>query len=221
MDIGKNLIELRKSIPDPVKLIAVSKTKGPDIVLEAYNTGHRVFGENRVQEMVEKQSLLPGDIEWHYIGHLQTNKVKYLAPFVSMIHAVDSFKLLAEIDKQAAKNKRIIPCLLQIHIAEEDTKFGLSEGELMELMDNENTQNLEFVRISGLMAMATYTDDESQIRREFHILSQLFDRVWKEKINIYPNFKELSIGMSGDYQIAIDEGSTMVRIGSLIFGSRH
>jgi pyridoxal phosphate enzyme (YggS family) len=221
MDIAGNLKKMHNSLPESVKLVAVSKTHGPETIMEAYNAGHRAFGENRVQEMMEKQPVLPGDIEWHHIGHLQTNKVKYLAPFVSMIHAVDSMKLLKEVNKQAAKFNRVIPCLLQVHIAEEETKFGLSGEELSQLIEGITTSNFPNISLAGLMGMATFTEDTTLVRKEFRFLKRLFDNIkinYKDKL---PQFKELSMGMSGDYSIAVEEGSTIVRVGSLIFGERE
>jgi len=220
MNISDSLSSLRLEIPASVKLIAVSKTKSPDIILKAYEAGHRIFGENKVQEMVEKQAVLPKDIEWHFIGHLQTNKVKYMASFVDMIHAVDSIKLLKEINKHALKNERTISCLLQVHIAEEETKFGLSEEELFALLDSVELNELKNVKISGLMGMATYTDEKARIRKEFSYLNKLFVDIRSKNYDFLSGFHELSMGMSGDYEIAIEEGSTMVRIGSLIFGAR-
>ena len=203
-----------------VKLVAVSKTKPVDAILNIYNTGQRIFGENRVQELIEKEAQLPKDIEWHLIGHLQTNKVKYIAPFVQLIHSVDSLKLLKEINKQAAKNERIIDCLLQMHIAEEDTKFGLEQQEVIEILQSEVYQQMKNVRIVGLMGMATFTHNEDQVRQEFRQLKNTFTTLKEQFFKEEDAFKEISMGMSGDYQIAIDEGSTMVRIGSLIFGAR-
>ena len=216
MSISENLTRIKEKINKDVTLVAVSKTKPNEAILEAYHAGQRIFGENKIQEMTEKYAVLPKDIEWHMIGHVQTNKVKYMAPFVSLIHGVDSLKLLKEINKEAAKNNRIIPCLLQQFIADEETKFGLDEHEIEQIL-NEETQHLPHVKIVGLMGMATFTEDESQIRKEFGILKNHFDRLRKvdNSINI------LSMGMSGDYQIAIEEGSTMVRIGSSIFGERN
>ena len=203
----------------PVRLVAVTKTKPVSMLQEAYEAGCRLFGENKVQEMVDKHPQLPADIKWHLIGHLQTNKVKYIAPFVSLIHSIDSLKLLQEVNKQAAKAKRVIDCLLQIHIAEEETKFGLSPDEAEALLHSEELEALTHIRLVGLMGMATNTDDESQIRKEFRGLKQLFDQLGTvQKPNV--QFSELSIGMSGDYMIAIEEGSTLVRVGSAIFGSR-
>jgi len=221
MSIADNIINLKKETEARgVKLIAVSKTKPADVLMEAYNAGQRVFGENNVQEMVEKQQQLPNDIEWHLIGHLQSNKVKYIAPFISLIHSVDSMKLLQEIDKQAAKNKRIIDCLLQIYIADEETKFGLGFDEAIELLRSEEFSALKNVRIVGLMGIATNTDSEKQIKDEFYELHTFFDGIKTSFFRKEDSFKELSIGMSADYKIAMEEGSTMVRVGSLIFGQR-
>ncbi len=217
MNITKNLQQIKASIPEHVTLVAVSKTKPNEAILEAYQTGQRVFGENKVQELTEKHESLPKDIEWHMIGHLQSNKVKYIAPFVSLIHGVDSFKLLKEINKRAAQNERVINCLLQIHIAEEDTKFGFDEKEVIELIKSEAFQHLKNIKVVGLMGMATFTDDENQIRKEFKSLKNLFDKL---QISNH-QFQILSMGMSGDYQLAIEEGSTMIRVGSSIFGERN
>lgn len=203
-----------------VRLVAVSKTKSTDQILELYRKGQRVFGENKVQELVSKQEVLPADIQWHLIGHLQTNKVKFIAPFVAMIQSVDSLKLLLEIDKQADKCQRIIPCLLQFHIAEEETKFGLSLQEAEALLDSETFRGLKHVRIAGVMGMATFTDDEEHIAREFHRLRELFSFLKTRFFAEDPGFKEISMGMSSDYAIALQEGSTMVRIGTLLFGPR-
>lgn len=221
MSIADNINNLKKETEARgVKLIAVSKTKPADVLMEAYNAGQRVFGENNVQEMVEKQQQLPNDIEWHLIGHLQSNKVKYIAPFINLIHSVDSMKLLQEIDKQAAKNKRIIDCLLQIYIADEETKFGLGFDEAIELLRSEEFSALKNVRIVGLMGIATNTDSEKQIKDEFYELHTFFDGIKTSFFRKEDSFKELSIGMSADYKIAMEEGSTMVRVGSLIFGQR-
>ncbi|MBK7474506.1 MAG: YggS family pyridoxal phosphate-dependent enzyme [Haliscomenobacter sp.] len=203
-----------------VQLVAVSKTKSPDQILELYRKGQRVFGENKVQELVSKQEVLPSDIQWHLIGHLQTNKVKYIAPFAAMIQSVDSWKLLLEIDKQAAKCGRIIPCLLQFHIAEEETKFGLSLQEAEALLSSETFRGLKHVRIAGVMGMATFTDDEVQVGREFHRLREMFLFLKAHYFAEDPGFKEISMGMSSDYAIALKEGSTMARIGTLLFGPR-
>jgi pyridoxal phosphate enzyme (YggS family) len=216
MNITENLQQIKASIPEHVTLVAVSKTKPNTAILEAYQAGQRVFGENKVQELTEKYESLPKDIEWHMIGHLQSNKVKYIAPFVSLIHGVDSFKLLEEINKRAAQNNRVINCLLQIHIAEEYTKFGFNEKEVMELLQSEAFQHLKNIKVVGLMGMATFTDNENQIRKEFKSLKNLFDKFQISNLQ----FQILSMGMSGDYQIAIEEGSTMIRVGSSIFGER-
>lgn len=221
MDITNNLDIIKKSIPDNVTLVAVSKTKPEELILEAYQSGHKIFGENKVQELVRKQGNLPKEIEWHFIGHLQTNKVKYIAPFVSLIHGVDSFKLLKEINKQAAKNQRIQSCLLQIHIAEEETKFGLSKDEVTEILESNEFKMLDHIEISGLMGMATYTDDTEQLHAEFRSLNVFFHQIKEKYFKNSRTFMELSMGMSDDYIIAIEEGSTMVRIGSSIFGLRN
>ncbi|HNS42086.1 MAG TPA: YggS family pyridoxal phosphate-dependent enzyme [Taishania sp.] len=213
--------EIFQSIPSTVTLVAVSKTKPVEAILEIYNQGQRVFGENKVQEMCDKQAVLPQDIQWHLIGHLQTNKVKYIAPFVTMIHAVDSLKLLAEINKQAKKHNRIIDCLLQFHIAQEDTKFGLDTQEAKELLESTEFQAMENIRIRGVMGMATFTEDEAQIHNEFKALATIFNSLKATYFSEQLTFDTRSMGMSGDYQIAIEEGSTMVRIGSLIFGNRN
>lgn len=217
MSIKENLLAIKDTIPESVTLVAVSKTKPISYLQEAYDQGQRVFGENRVQEMTEKWKNLPKDIKWHMIGHLQRNKVKYMAEYVSLVHGVDSPRLLAEINKQAKKHNRVIPCLLQVHIAEEDTKFGFNEEELLDLVDNEEFKAFENVKIEGLMGMATFTDNMEQVRREFSSLKSLFVKLQ----STYSDFTTLSMGMSGDYKIAIEEGSTMVRIGSSIFGSRN
>ncbi|MDR3286589.1 MAG: YggS family pyridoxal phosphate-dependent enzyme [Prevotellaceae bacterium] len=209
-----------KSIPDSVKLVAVSKTHTVETIQQAYNKGLRIFGENKPQELVKKYYELPKDIEWHFIGHLQTNKVKYIAPFVELIHSVDSSKLLAEINKEAAKNNRIIKCLLQVHIAQEETKFGFTPEELQQfLSENDFSQN-RFTQIAGLMGIATFTDNTTQIRNEFHTLRKIFDTLKQTTFANNSDFCELSMGMSNDYKIAINEGSTIIRIGSLIFGER-
>ncbi|MEO2053193.1 MAG: YggS family pyridoxal phosphate-dependent enzyme [Allomuricauda sp.] len=217
MSIKENLAEIKADLPKGVTLVAVSKTKPNEAILEAYQAGQRVFGENKVQDMVQKWEALPKDIEWHMIGHLQRNKVKYMAEFVSLIHGVDSLKLLKEIDKQAQKHNRVIPCLLQMHIAEEDTKFGLDEDELNALLASSEFKQMKHVKIMGLMGMATFTDNENQVRKEFARLKSLFENL---KLQL-PEITILSMGMSGDYGIAIAEGSTMVRIGSSIFGARN
>ncbi len=203
-----------------VKLIAVSKTKPVEVLLEAYQVGLRDFGENKVQEMLPKYEALPKDIRWHLIGHLQTNKVKYIAPFVHLVHSVDSLKLLQEMDKQGKKRSRVIDCLLQVYIAQEETKFGLSREELVEILDSQELQNLKNIRIKGLMGMASNTENFEQVRQEFKNLKSIFDSIREKYHGENLDLQELSMGMSGDYMLAIEEGSTMVRIGSKIFGSR-
>ncbi len=220
MSITSNLNSIRALLPDYVKLIAVSKTHPVSVIMEAYRAGHKVFGENRVQELLAKYNDMPKDIEWHLIGHLQTNKVKYIAPFVSLVHSVDSLKLLSVINKEAQKCDRVIDCLLQVYIASEETKFGLSADELHELLQSPELDQLQNVRICGLMGMATFTDNLQQVRTEFRFLKNLFEGVKQKYFQGKPWFKELSMGMSSDYQIAVEEGSTMVRIGSNIFGHR-
>lgn len=221
MSTEQNLLQLKRQIPAGIKLIAVSKTHPAEVVMQAYSAGQRVFGENRVQELLSKQPILPTDIEWHLIGHLQTNKVKYIAPFVALIHSVDSLKLLKEINKEAAKNSRVIDCLLQVYIAQEETKFGLSQEELFELIENPEVQALNNCRIVGVMGMATFTDNENQIRNEFRMLKGIFDTIKVRYNYLSPYFNEISMGMSSDYAIAIEEGTTMIRVGSAIFGERE
>ena len=222
MDIKTNLTQVFQSFKNPeCKLIAVSKTKPIEDLQEAYAAGIRDFGENKVQEIQAKQPQMPADTRWHMIGHLQSNKVKYIAPFVHLIHGVDSFKLLKEIDKQGKKINRVIPVLLQIHIAEEETKFGFDQTELEEMLISEEFLQLTHVQIKGLMGMATFTENESQIRKEFNGLKQLFESLKSKALPAFVQLEELSMGMSGDYQIAQEEGSTMVRIGSAIFGARN
>jgi pyridoxal phosphate enzyme (YggS family) len=218
--IAEKILALKQTLPASVQLIAVSKTKPNEDIIQAYQAGQRVFGENKVQEMADKYESLPKDIQWHLIGHLQTNKVKYIAPFVTLIHAVDSLKLLKEIDKEGKKNNRVIDCLLQFFIASEETKFGLSFEEATEILESKEFIEMENVRIVGLMGMASYVDDEEQIRDEFRTLYNYFQVIKSHHFKFNPDFKELSMGMSGDYAIAIEEGSTMVRIGSSIFGGR-
>ena len=222
MNISQNIEKINTALAGTsARLIAVTKTKPLADLQAAYNGNCKVFGENKVQEMVEKWEFLPKDIEWHLIGHLQSNKVKYMAPFVSMIHSVDSLKLLQEIDKQALKNNRVIDCLLQIYIAKEETKFGLSEDEAREILDAEEFKMMKNVRIVGVMGMATFTDNQAQIRSEFKGLKVFFDEL-KIQYSATENlqFSEISMGMSGDYLIAAEEGSTLVRVGSAIFGNR-
>ncbi len=218
--IKERLSEIREAIPSHVTLVAVSKTKPVSIIQEAYDAGQRVFGENKVQELTEKYEQLPKDIEWHMIGHLQTNKVKYIAPFVSLVHAVDSLKLLKEVNKQAKKNNRTIDCLLQFHIASEDSKFGLSFEEARDILESGLFLEMYNISIAGVMGMATFTSDESQIRDEFRTLENYFNVLKSHYFKFNDSFRHISMGMSGDYGIAIEEGSTMVRIGSSIFGSR-
>lgn len=220
--IKENLEKIKSELPEHVQLIAVSKTKPEADILEAYNAGHRDFGENKVQEMTDKHASLPGDIQWHMIGHVQRNKVKYMAPFVHLIHGVDSLRLLKEIDKQGRKNDRVINCLLQVHIAKEESKFGLDEEELKALLDSESFREMKHVNIRGLMGMATFTENKDVIKSEFTYLKNLFDSL-KQKQEQWPhlNMEILSMGMSGDYHLAVECGSNMVRIGSSIFGERN
>ena len=215
MSITSNLQSVLTTIQKDVTLVAVSKTKPTASILEAYEAGQRIFGENKVQELAQKAEILPKDIEWHMIGHLQTNKVKYIAPFVSLIHGVDSEKLLKEINKRAAQNNRVIDCLLQFHIAEESSKFGLNEEEAVKILEIQS--GYPNVRIVGFMGMATFTSNKEQIKKEFSYLNTVYKKLQKE----YPQLKILSMGMSGDYPIAIDEGSNMIRVGSAIFGDRQ
>ena len=218
--VGENIRKITLGLPGGVRLVAVSKTQPVDAIMEAYQYGQRLFGENRVQELISKQPVLPGDIEWHLIGHLQTNKVKFIVPFVSMIQSVDSIKLLTTISREAVILNRTIDVLLQIHIAEEDTKFGFSSEELLEMLENNPAGTWPGVCIRGLMGMATFTDDMEQVRREFSLLALLFRAVKDRFFTGMEYFNELSMGMSGDYQVAVGEGSTIVRIGSGIFGRR-
>jgi pyridoxal phosphate enzyme (YggS family) len=217
MSIAENLYQVLSTIPPKVSLVAVSKTKPEEDLLAAYNAGQRIFGENKIQEMSRKQESLPKDIEWHMIGHVQSNKVKYMAPYVNLIHGVDREKLLKEINKQAAKNDRVIDCLLQMHIAQEKTKFGLEASELEQIIKNALAGAYPNVRLVGLMGMATFTPDQNQIRTEFAQLKQHFDNT----VSQLEHCSVLSMGMSGDYIIAIEEGSTMIRVGSKIFGERN
>ncbi|WP_291129106.1 YggS family pyridoxal phosphate-dependent enzyme [Flavobacterium sp. UBA7682] len=220
MSIKDNLLEIKSSLPENVTLVAVSKTKPVADLMEAYNAGQRIFGENKIQEMTEKWQQMPKDIEWHMIGHVQSNKVKYMVPYVKLIHGVDSLKLLKEINRHAVRWRKNINCLLQIHIAEEETKFGLDEKELEELLNSEEFKSFTNIKVIGLMGMATFTDNQEQIKREFNHLKSIFDSIQKQPTtqNLQPT--TLSMGMSGDYQLAIDCGSNMVRIGSSIFGNR-
>ena len=220
MSIQENLQEVRANLPEHVRLVAVSKYHPVEMLEEAYAAGQRIFGESKVQEMAQKYEVLPKDIEWHFIGHLQTNKIKYMAPFVAMIHGVDSYKGLVEINKQAAKVNRVIPCLLQIHIAKEETKFGFSLDECRTMLEKETWQELQHVEISGVMGMATFTEDTEEVNLEFQTLSRFFDELKETFFADKPSFKEKSMGMSDDYLFAIQNGSTLVRVGSKIFGPR-
>ncbi len=219
--IKENLNIVKATVPSNVTLIAVSKTKPVSDLQEAYDAGQRIFGENKALEMRDKHQALPADIQWHFIGHLQTNKIKYIAPFVTLIHAIDSLPLLEAVNKEAAKNNRVIDCLLQFHIAKEETKFGLDIEEAKSLLESESFKNLKNINICGVMGMATFTDNAAQVRNEFKNLKNIFETLkenyFKEKVS----FKEISMGMSDDYPIAIEEGATMVRVGSKIFGARN
>jgi PLP dependent protein len=221
MSITDKILAYKKEIESVnVKLVAVSKTKPIESLMEAYDARQRIFGENQVQELADKYEKLPKDIEWHLIGHLQTNKVKYIAPFISLIHSVDSLKLLTEINKQALKNNRIIDCLLQVYIADEETKYGLGFDEVIELLESQEYNELKNIRIVGVMGIATNTDNQKQIKEEFYELKTLFDGLKTVYFKNEPSFKEISMGMSSDYKIAIEQGATLVRIGSDIFGER-
>ncbi|MEO7978782.1 YggS family pyridoxal phosphate-dependent enzyme [Flavobacterium sp.] len=219
MSIASNLNTIKSSLPENITLVAVSKTKPVSDLMQAYEAGQRIFGENKIQEMADKYEQMPKDIQWHMIGHVQTNKVKFMAPFVNLIHGVDSLKLVQEINKQALKNNRIIDCLLQIYIAEEESKFGLDENELKELLSSPEFKEMKNIRILGLMGMATFTENKTQIKKEFTHLKSVFDSIEKLKTENC-EFNTISMGMSGDYQLAIECGSKMVRIGSSIFGGR-
>ncbi len=221
MEIAKNIAEIKRTLPEGVKLVAVSKTKPNEDILEAYRSGHKIFGENKVQDLSKKFEALPKDIEWHFIGHLQTNKVKYIAPFVHLIHGIDSLKILKTVDKEAKKNNRVISCLLQFHIAEEETKFGLSLDEAREMMESADFKTMKNVSVAGVMGMATYTENEEQITREFRMLNSIFKTIKNEYFSDSGIFCEISMGMSDDYPIAVKEGSTMIRVGSKIFGERN
>ena len=219
--IQKNLNIVRATVPSNVTLIAVSKTKPVSDLQEAYDAGQRIFGENKALEMRDKHQVLPDDIQWHFIGHLQTNKIKYIAPFVTLIHAIDSLSLLEAVNKEAVKNNRVIDCLLQFHIAQEDTKFGLDMEEAKTLLESDSFKDLKNVNIVGVMGMATFTDDAAQVRNEFKNLKNIFDTLKENYFADKDSFKEISMGMSDDYPIAIEEGATMVRVGSKIFGARN
>ena len=221
MPIGEQITRLRKELPEGVSLLAISKYQPIEALQEAYDAGQRMFGENHKQEMAAKAASLPKDIQWHFTGHVQTNKIKYMAPFVNLIHAVDSFRLLREIDKHAAKHERSIDCLLQIHIAQEDTKYGLTIDECRHLLSEEPWRELQHVRITGLMAMGSNTNDMEQVRNEFKQIKNLFDELKEKHFSDEPSFCQISEGMTDDYPIAIEEGSTIVRIGSMIFGERQ
>lgn len=217
LDIAQNLKEIKSKVGPNVTLVAVSKTKPESDIMEAYNAGHRVFGENKIQELTDKYENLPKDIEWHMIGHVQTNKVKYMAPFVKLVHAVHKMKLLKEINKRAKQNDRVIDCLLQVKIAEEDSKYGMSVEETENFLNDERLDNYQNIRIKGLMGMATFTDNEKQLEREFSTLQNLYSKLEKK----YPEFDTLSMGMSSDYKIALKHNSNMIRVGSSIFGERN
>ena len=219
--IQENLNIVRATVPSNVTLIAVSKTKPVSDLQEAYDAGQRIFGENKALEMRDKHQVLPSDIQWHFIGHLQTNKIKYIAPFVTLIHAIDSLSLLEAVNKEAAKNDRIIDCLLQFHIAQEETKFGLDIEEAKSLLESESFKNLKNINICGVMGMATFTDNAAQVRNEFKNLKNIFETLKENYFKDNGSFKEISMGMSDDYPIAIEEGATMVRVGSKIFGARN
>lgn len=219
MSVEKRLKEIKDSLPNHVQLVVVSKTHSSSTIMQAYNTGQRAFGENRVQEMMEKVNQLPDDVEWHMIGSLQSNKVKYIAPYIHLIHSVDSLKLLRTINREAEKNDRVISVLLQVHIAQEESKFGLTDEQLYQLVEEINNQPFNHVKVTGLMGMSTFTSDKEVVRNEFKHLKNLFETV-KTKLNDASAFTELSMGMTSDYQLAIDQGSTIVRIGSAIFGER-
>ena len=218
--IKENLERIKATIPEHVTLVAVSKTKPISDIQEAYDAGHRTFGENYPQELRDKHEALPKDIQWHFIGHLQTNKIKYIIPFVTLIHSIDSANLLEAVNKEAKKHERVADCLLQFHIAQEETKFGLDLEEARQLLESDTFKNMENIRICGVMGMATFTDDEEEVRKEFKHLKAIFDTLKQDYFAGQPQFKEISMGMSDDYPIAIEEGATLVRVGSKIFGAR-
>ncbi len=220
MSIKANIGKLRKEMPEHVKIVAVSKFHPSESILEAYNCGHKIFGESRVQEIIEKQPQLPNDIEWHFIGSLQRNKVKFIAPFVSLIHSLDSERLMQTIEKQAEANNRKISCLLQLHVADEETKSGFSPDECRQFLADGRWRECKHIQLAGVMGMATFTDDMEQVRSEFGLIKSLFDEFKQQYFADDKNFKEISMGMSGDYPIAIEEGSTIIRVGTLIFGGR-
>jgi len=220
VQIAESIAWLKKTIPENVGIVAVSKTKPVSAIMQAYHAGQRIFGENRVQEVVFKQSQLASDIDWHFIGHLQTNKVRYIAPFISLIHSVDSMKLLAEVNREALKNNRIIECLLQFHIATEETKFGLDMAEATAILESESYRQLRNIRITGVMGMSSFSDDLLLVRSEFRTLHDYFVTLKTQYFSQCGSFGHISMGMSGDYHIAIEEGSTLVRLGTIIFGDR-
>jgi hypothetical protein len=220
MDISSNFKSIRTKLPSHVKLVAVSKTRPNEDLQKVYKAGHKIFGENKAQEIIDKQLLLPKDIEWHFIGHLQTNKVKFIAPFISLIQSIDSLKLLQEVNKEAIKNNRTIDCLLEMYIAKEESKFGLDMNEVIQILESAEFKNLRNVRICGVMGMATFSDDTALVRKEFKNLKLYFEALKNKYFSGVESFKEISMGMSGDYTIAIEEGSTIVRIGTAIFGER-
>ena len=221
MNIGENIDKIKKAIPADTRLVAVSKFHDNDQILEAYDSGHKIFGESRVQELIDKQPNLPKDIEWHFVGRLQRNKVQFVVPFINCIHSVDSARLLRRIEQQAARVDRVIPCLLQMHIAEEDSKTGFSEEECWEFLSSDEWREFKHIQLSGVMGMATFTEDESIVRKEFKNLSTFFTKVKEHFFADSPEFKEISMGMSSDYNIAVEEGSTIIRVGSNIFGERE
>jgi pyridoxal phosphate enzyme (YggS family) len=221
MGIAENIASFRDNLPAGVQLVAITKTKPVKAILEAYHAGHKIFGENKVQELVDKQEELPDDIEWHMVGHLQSNKVKYIAPFIRLIHGVDRPKLFNVINKEGKKNNRVIDILMQFHIAREETKFGFSIEEARELLASESFKNYEYLRVRGVMGMATFTEDMEQVRSEFRNLACIFQELKNNYFYGNPEFKEISMGMSNDYKIALEEGATMIRIGSIIFGKRN
>lgn len=219
-EVSENLKKVLSKLPSSVKLVAVSKTKTPEEIMGLYNSGQRVFGESKAQELIPKYEELPKDIKWHMVGHLQRNKVKYIAPFVEIIQSVDSLRLLKVIDKEGAKNNREIKCLLQMHIAEEESKFGMSEDELCQMLESDDFKQMKNISINGLMGMASFTEDEEQVRKEFKMLKSVFDDIKEKYFQSDDSFSEISIGMTNDYEIAIEEGSTMLRIGTALFGER-
>ena len=221
MNIEQNIEKIKKAIPSSTRLVAVSKFHDTEHILEAYNSGHKVFGESRVQELTDKQPNLPDDIEWHFVGRLQRNKVQFLVPFIHCIHSVDSARLLRRIEQQAARVERVIPCLLQIHIAQEDTKTGFTEDECLQFLGTNEWREFKHIQLAGVMGMATFTDDEHIVRKEFKGLKNFFHKLKKEFFEDTPAFKEISMGMSADYRIAVEEGSTLIRVGSNIFGERE